>query len=76
MNIQFIHDNKGNTTGVFIPIEEWNELKSKYVDIDLEELEVPQWQIDEVRKRLAAFKKNPNEVIDCQSALNEIEKKL
>ena len=27
MTLKFIHDNKGNTTGVFIPIEEWQSLK-------------------------------------------------
>lgn len=27
MTLQFIHDNRGNTTGVFIPIEEWQSLK-------------------------------------------------
>jgi hypothetical protein len=30
MNLQYISDNKGKTTGVFIPIEEWEALKSKY----------------------------------------------
>jgi hypothetical protein len=27
MILQFIHDNRGNTTGVFIPIEDWQALK-------------------------------------------------
>jgi hypothetical protein len=39
MTLQFIHDNKGNTTGVFIPIEEWQILKSKYSDLQKEEAE-------------------------------------
>ena len=34
MLLQFIHDNKGNTTGVFIPIEEWQTMKTKYADFD------------------------------------------
>jgi hypothetical protein len=33
MTLQFIHDNRGNTTGVFIPIEEWQSLKTKYTDL-------------------------------------------
>lgn len=33
MNLQFIHDNRGNTTGVFITIEEWQTLKTKYADL-------------------------------------------
>ena len=30
MSLQFIQDNKGNTIGVYIPIEEWQSLKAKY----------------------------------------------
>ncbi|MEI6680924.1 MAG: hypothetical protein WCL21_20105 [Mariniphaga sp.] len=37
MTLQFIHDNRGNTTGVFIPIEEWQTLKVKYADLQEEE---------------------------------------
>ena len=48
MTLQFIHDNRGNTTGVFIPIEEWQDLKTKYADLQNEEaqnsIELPQWQ--------------------------------
>ncbi len=30
MNLQYSSDSTGKITGVFIPISEWNELKSKY----------------------------------------------
>jgi len=33
MTLQFIHDNRGNTTGVFIPIKEWQTLKIKYTNL-------------------------------------------
>ncbi|MFZ1455356.1 MAG: hypothetical protein WAT46_04905 [Saprospiraceae bacterium] len=29
MNVQYITDDTGKTTGVFIPISDWNSLKSK-----------------------------------------------
>jgi len=38
--------------GVFIPIAEWNELKAKYKGIDQEQIDIPNWQIQEVRDRL------------------------
>ena len=38
MNLQYIHDNHGNATGVFIPIEEWQSLKKKYDGLQQEEL--------------------------------------
>jgi hypothetical protein len=39
MTLQFIHDNRGNTTGAFIPIEDWQSLKLKYSDLNIEEVE-------------------------------------
>lgn len=38
MNLQYISDNRGKTTGVFIPIQEWEGLKSKFKGLEEEEL--------------------------------------
>ena len=37
MNLQYISDSTGQTTGVFIPIKKWDELKEKYHDIEIED---------------------------------------
>ena len=34
MHVQYISDSTGQTTGVFIPIEEWNALKEKFKGIE------------------------------------------
>ena len=59
MNLQYLSDSKGQTTGVFIPINEWNKLKSKYKDIEREDIDIPEWHQDLVRQRLDDFKKSP-----------------
>ncbi len=74
MNVQYISDNTGKTTGVFIPISEWNELKEKYKDI--EQIDIPEWQMKEVRKRLKDYKKNPEQAMDFDTAIDDIEKDL
>lgn len=74
MNLQYISDNKGKTTGVFIPISEWNVLKDKYKDI--EQIDIPNWQIEEVRKRLEEYKDNPEVTLDFDSAMDDIERDL
>ncbi len=74
MNVQYISDNTGKTTGVFIPISEWNELKGKFKDI--EQIDIPEWQIKEVRKRLEDYKKNPGQATDFDAAMDDIEKDL
>ena len=76
MNLQYISDSTGQTTGVFIPINEWNNLKSKYKGIEQEELEIPEWHIRLVQHRLEEYSKNPDSALDFDSALNEIEKEL
>ena len=76
MNLQYISDSTGKTTGVFIPISEWNELKAKYKGIDQEQIDIPAWQIQEVRKRLDDYNNNPEQALDFNTAMDDIEKDL
>ncbi|GAB3966665.1 hypothetical protein GCM10028806_07480 [Spirosoma terrae] len=41
MNLQIIHDSKGNPTGVFIPMQDWKQLKKRYVGLAEYEVEEP-----------------------------------
>lgn len=76
MNLQYISDSEGKTTGVYIPIEEWNKLKNKYKEIAKAEKEIPEWQKNILNERLEAYKNNPNQVSDFDTAINDIEKDL
>ncbi len=76
MNLQYISDSKGQTTGVFIPINEWNDLKNKYKNIEQEEVNIPEWHKDLVRQRLNDYKKNPDSAMDLDAAMDDIEKEL
>jgi hypothetical protein len=80
MTLQFIHDNRGNTTGVFIPIEEWQDLKIKYSDLQNEEaqnsIELTSWQKDILDQRLDDYYKNPNDVIDFDTTIANIRKRI
>ncbi|RLD53268.1 MAG: hypothetical protein DRJ05_16695 [Bacteroidetes bacterium] len=76
MNLQFIADSTGKTTGVYIPIKDWDKLKTRYKGIEQDEIIVPYWQIQEVRERLDEYKGNPESAIDFDEAMDEIEKDL
>ena len=80
MTLQFIHDNKGNTTGVFISIEEWQSLKAKYSDLQKEEaenvVELAAWQKQIIDERLNDYYKNANDVADFDKTIDDIEKNL
>jgi len=76
--VQFIHDNKGNTTGVFIPIEEWQILKLKYTELQNEETfsELSDWQKNTLEERLEDYNKNQDQVEDFDLLLKDIAKNI
>ncbi len=76
MNLQFISDSTGKTTGVYIPIQEWNELKDKFKGIEQEEIDIPAWHKDIVQDRLADYKKNSAQALDFDAAMDDIESSL
>jgi hypothetical protein len=80
MTLQFIHDNKGNTTGVFIPIEEWQSLKTKYTELEKEEAinfaEPAMWQKQILDNRLTDYYENCLEVADFDKMLDDMESAL
>jgi len=41
MRLQIIQDSKGKATDVYIPINEWKELKKRYTDLEELEYEEP-----------------------------------
>lgn len=76
MNLQYITDGDGATTGVFIPIKEWREIKIKYKDIDEGYPEIPEWHKIIVSERMAQYASDPSKVLDFTKTIDEIEKDL
>jgi hypothetical protein len=76
MNLQFIADSNGITTGVYIPIKDWDKLKNKYKGIEEVEVDVTSKQMNEVRKRLKDYEVNPGSAMIFEEALDDIEKDL
>ena len=78
MNLQYISDNKGKTTGVYIPINDWMYLKNKYKEIEQEEMdtfELPEWHKKIVIQALKEYQENPNDVLDWDHVQKDIEEK-
>ncbi len=66
MNLQYISDYKGKTTGVFIPIKDWEELKKEIKGLSEKEeqlIEIPEWHKRIVRGRMEEYKKNPDRAL-------------
>lgn len=79
MNLQYIHDNHGNATGVFIPIEEWQSLKKKYDGLQQEELkslDIPEWHKKVLDERLEDYRKNPDNSMDFEVTMKSVREKF
>ena len=77
MKLQIIQDSKGNTTGIYIPITEWKELKKQYKDLELLEYEEPDKQqlleeLKEAVKELSLIEKGALKSRPAKALLNEL----
>jgi hypothetical protein len=61
MRTQIIQDHNGLPTGVFIPIQDWENIKKYYPNIEKVDQELPQWQKDFLDVRLDDLN-NPDEL--------------
>jgi hypothetical protein len=53
MSLQIIQGGNGKPTGVFIPINDWENIKKNYPNIEKINNDIPQWQKDILDERLA-----------------------
>ena len=67
MSLQFITDSNGETTGVFIPINEWNKLKEKYKDIE----QNSDWYNDISQQEKRAINKGLNDLENGKTHTSE-----
>ncbi|MGM0944531.1 MAG: addiction module component CHP02574 family protein [Bacteroidota bacterium] len=70
MSLQYITDDMGQTTGVFIPISEWIKLKSKFEGIEEEVQTIPKWQKEIIRERIKNTK--PEEYLSWEEIRDQL----
>jgi len=74
MSLQYVQNDRGETTAVLIPIEEWRRIKSKHPDIAEEEnKELPEWQKDLIDSRLSQIQNNPERLKPIDELLQELD---
>jgi len=71
MILQYITDNKGVVTGVYIPIEEWNNLKKDMVNNDPKPIFIPDWQKEVVFERKEIYDSKPKRTLDLSNLLDK-----
>jgi cell shape-determining protein MreC len=77
MKLQIIQDSNGNTTGVYIPISEWEYLKKQYKDLEDLEYEEPSkeqilQELKEAVKELKQVEEGTLKARPAQNLLDEL----
>lgn len=65
---QYTYDKMGNPVGVFLTIEDWNQISAEM------HLDIPQWQKEMIDRRLAEYKRNPKDTLDWDEVVKEMAK--
>lgn len=70
INPQYTYDNTGNKVGVFLAIEDWNELKQIPGVDELAPIEtgVPGWHVEKGKKELKNIEKGNTELLEWTEA--------
>lgn len=76
MKAQIIQDHIGLPSGVFIPMKDWEVIKSQYPDIEEISNDIPEWQKEILTKRLEAIAKNPERIKPIQGLFDALDKKV
>ena len=74
MSLQYLSDATGHLVAVQLPIEEWEQLKSKYPDLEAPAYVVPNWHKELIDTRLQAINKNPDRVLPIDSLIEELDR--
>ena len=75
MRPQIIQDQNGKTTGVFIPIEDWENIKRRYPNIEKAEDDLSQWQKEIIDARLLDLK-NPQKLKPIEHLFDVLDEEI
>lgn len=76
MKTQILQDHNGVPTGIFIPLNSWERIKTYYPDIDNLEDELSEWEKKIIDERLDSIAKNPERLQPIETLFNELKRKI
>lgn len=74
MKTQIIKDHKGKPTGVFIPMQDWEYIKSCYPEIEKIDKDIPKWQKDILDQRLKDIKDDPEQLLPIDKLFDVLDR--
>lgn len=76
MSLQIIQNSRGENAGVFIPMEDWEIIKTNYPDVDNLDNEIPEWQKQLLDARLEEISKNPQNLRPIAELFDELNRTI
>ncbi len=76
MSLQYLSDETGHVVAVQLPIEEWEQLKSKYPDLEAPAYVIPGWHKELIDIRLQSINENPDRVLPIDSLIEELDSEV
>ena len=73
MSLQIIQGGNGKPAGVFIPMNDWDVIKTNYPDIENVDSEIPDWQKQLLDKRLETIANNSNSIKPIEELFTELD---
>jgi len=74
MELQMLKDDTGKPTGVFIPLKDWEIIKSRYPDIDNTNEELQDWEKEIIDQRLLKAQNSPENLKPIDDLLTILKK--
>jgi hypothetical protein len=75
MKVQILQDNKGNETGVFVPIEDWNLIKREYPEVETLSVDISEYEKAIIDERLQTISLKPERILNGTILIDELNKK-
>jgi len=73
MSLQYLSDENGHVVAVQLPIDEWEELKRKYPDLEASNYNLPDWQKQLIDARLQFINEDPSRILPIDSLIAELD---
>ena len=73
MSLQIIQNSRGENAGVFIPMDDWEIIKTNYPDVDNLDKEIPDWQKQLLDSRLEDIARNPKNLRPISELFEELD---
>ena len=74
MSLQFLSDENGHVVAVQLPINEWEQLKRKYPDLEASNYMLLDWQKQLIDLRLQSISEDPSRLLPIDSLIAELDR--